>query len=107
MRKVMPGCFLGWNRVGFLARAIGFNGGVGYGGKVPQKVEKKNGFGGVFRNVGKKVLGVPGCRGLAGKNDCSRWWTIWDGRDSTQLGSDDEGGELYVITGRKIGSTRV
>ena len=67
MRKVMPGCFLGWNRVGFLARAIGFNGGVGYGGKVPQKVEKKKGFGGVFRNVGKKVLGVPGCRGLAGK----------------------------------------
>ena len=63
MRKVMPGCFLGWNRVGFLARAIGFNGGVGYGGKVPQKVEKKKGFGGVFRNVGKKVLGVPGCRG--------------------------------------------
>ena len=59
MRKVMPGCFLGWNRVGFLARAIGFNGGVGYGGKVPQKVEKKKGFGGVFRNVGKKVLGVP------------------------------------------------
>ena len=55
MRKVMPGCFLGWNRVGFLARAIGFNGGVGYGGKVPQKVEKKKGFGGVFRNAGAKI----------------------------------------------------
>ena len=63
MRKVMPGCFLGWNGVGCLVGAAGLGGEAGYRGEAPREVGGKKGPQGVFRDVGKRSPSLgPGCR---------------------------------------------
>ena len=57
MRKVMPGCFLGWNGVGCLVGAAGLGGEAGYRGEAPREVGGKKGPRGVPGMLAKRFWG--------------------------------------------------
>ena len=106
MRKVMPGCFLGWNRVGCLVGAAGFNGGVGYGEKFHGRLAGKGSVEKFSEMLAKRSWGFLKVADWREKMVCSRRRIIWNGRNGTRLGPDVKAGSCTVVTGHKIGSTR-
>ena len=106
MRKVMPGCFLGWNGVGCLVGAAGLGGEAGYRGEAPREVGGKKGPRGVPGMLAKRFWGfldvadwrgkmiAPG-GGLFGMGGIVRGWVLTVGM-----------GSCTVISSQKIRSTR-